>query len=206
MLLFFDRARTYRAIAQATTANIHDVQRAIEASGIRERYEQDPTAFPSALGFLEELRVVLVDAAIGPVPDLTILRDAWCALFWENKVVHKVIRHLKVVEQIPLILLSDTNELHYNHFRTRYQAMHEMFDAVILSFRVGVSKERNAPAMLRLAVREAGKKNILYVDDRQSFVDAATGIGIDAHAYGSDRDLIDWLRARELTIPLTVCD
>ena len=117
VILFFDRSRTYRAIARAAAASVHDVRRAIEASGIRERYEQNPGAFASSSDFLGGLRDVLVDADVGAVPDVDTLKDAWCALFWENEPVHKIMRHLKDVEGLPLILLSDTNELHYAYFR-----------------------------------------------------------------------------------------
>ena len=208
VILFFDRSRTYRAIARAAAADVGDVQRAIETSGIRERYEQHADVFSSSTEFLETLRMVLADAGIGPVTDLDALKNAWCDLFWENKPVHRIIRHLKEEEHLPLVLLSDTNELHYEHFRTQYRAIHEMFDTEILSFRAGVSKEQDASAMLHLAVREASQlvpgittNNILYVDDRQNFVEAATGMGVDAHVYRTDDDLIAWLSARGYAIP-----
>lgn len=93
-----------------------------------------------------------------------------------------------------LYLLSNTNELHWEHASPRvfqYQGKDtkECFKQIFLSFRMGVSKPD--PAIFRTALQEAGLRpeETLFIDDSETNCRAAASIGIQVAHYIPGTDL-----------------
>ena len=82
-------------------------------------------------------------------------------------------------ERYRLIVLSDTNEIHFEYIRENYEAM-KYFDDFVLSYEVGDVKP--SPVMFREAVRRAGcdPGECLFTDDKPINIEGAINCGLQA--------------------------
>jgi len=99
----------------------------------------------------------------------------------------------KVKLRYKIALLSNTNELDFEHAIKRTEIFH-LFDAVTVSFEVHALKPaekiyRDVLAKLHLQASEC-----LYVDDIKEYVDAAGGLGFHSVHYTSHQHLLDAFR------------
>ena len=96
-----------------------------------------------------------------------------------------------------LLLLSNTNSIHFQMARQRYPLLRH-FDAYVLSYEVGVLKP--APQIYHLAIARAGcqAEECLFIDDLAVNVAAALEQGMDAVEFQSLDQLQDELRGRGL--------
>ena len=78
-----------------------------------------------------------------------------------------------------LLVLSDTNEIHFEYIRENYEAM-KYFDDFVLSYEVGDVKP--SPVMFREAVRRAGCEpgECLFTDDKPINIEGAINCGLEA--------------------------
>ena len=93
-----------------------------------------------------------------------------------------------------LILISNTNHLHYDHVARRYPFLKKYFHRHILSYKLKVRKPKPGIYERALAVSGAGPEEIYYTDDRCEMTDAAgKGHGVHCHTFrgfgGLVRDL-----------------
>jgi putative hydrolase of the HAD superfamily len=88
-----------------------------------------------------------------------------------------------------LMLLSNTNELHYRHFRRQFADTLAHFDALVTSHEVGVRKPR--PDIYHACVRLAGcpAERCLLIDDMPANVEAARACGWQGVVYQPGVDL-----------------
>lgn len=113
----------------------------------------------------------------------------WNSMFLPNLEAEKIIRTVR--EKYPdmkLVLLSNTNEAHFNFIRETYKIL-DLFDAFIVSHEVG--RQKPHPAIYKEALKIAGTlpKETFYTDDIPSLVDAARVIGIRAFQYMGHEEL-----------------
>jgi putative hydrolase of the HAD superfamily len=94
-----------------------------------------------------------------------------------------------------LLLLSNTNEIHFRFIREHYPVLRH-FDDFVLSYEVGVMKPD--VGIYEAAVRRAAAApgECFFVDDKQVNVDAARAAGIDAVRFEGPEQLESELRAR----------
>ncbi len=99
-----------------------------------------------------------------------------------------------------LVLLSNTNVIHFEAVRERYPLLRH-FHAFVVSYEAGVMKL--APAIYRRAVQEAGclASECFFTDDIAAFVEAAKGEGIDAVLFRSAAQTEEDLRSRGVEWP-----
>ncbi|HTS62383.1 MAG TPA: HAD family phosphatase [Candidatus Acidoferrales bacterium] len=95
-----------------------------------------------------------------------------------------------------LILLSNTNALHFPLLQEKYGHLLRHFHRHILSHEVRAMKP--APAIYQAAVDAAGcrAEECFYTDDIALFVEAARALGIDAVQFESCAQIENELRAR----------
>ncbi len=93
-----------------------------------------------------------------------------------------------------LFLLSNTNELHWNHasshvFRHEGRDLRECFERIFLSFNMGLGKPD--PEIFRQAVIEANihPEETVFIDDSQTNCLAAESVGVRAMHYQPGTDL-----------------
>jgi putative hydrolase of the HAD superfamily len=85
--------------------------------------------------------------------------------------------------------MSNTNSLHFAYVRERFAALLKPFRAFVLSYQVGSRKPE--PAIYQSLIRQAGRppEEILFLDDKAAFVEAARGHGLTAWQFRSPQEL-----------------
>jgi glucose-1-phosphatase len=122
--------------------------------------------------------------------------DLWCDLFDPMEGMAELVEHL--ASSFPLFLLSNTNSLHFDYITERFRDLLQPFRAFILSYEAGSRKPE--PAIYQALIRRTGRppREILFVDDKASFVEAARGQGLTACQFRSPQELQLELARRRL--------
>jgi FMN phosphatase YigB (HAD superfamily) len=109
--------------------------------------------------------------------------DFWCDIFDPMDGMEELVRHL--VPHYPLYLLSNTNTLHFEYIRKRFNNLLGQFHAFVLSYEVG-SRKPEAPIYQAL-LRQVGRppEEILFLDDKPTFVAGARHHGLVAWQFRS---------------------
>lgn len=106
---------------------------------------------------------------------------AWNDIFRENREVSGLIRRLRQ-NGYRLILVSNTNKLHFDHIARRYPVM-KQFHHHVLSYKLKTRKPEKKMYRHALRVSRAAKHEIFYADDRMDFTDAAAKHGVHVHTF-----------------------
>lgn len=119
--------------------------------------------------------------------DFKNFKKEWCNIFTLNKNIKKLIINLK--RNFKLILLSNTDELHFKYLKNKYKIINA-FDAYVLSYEVGYRK----PNLLIFshAIKKAKTLpfNCIYIDDIRAFVFVAKLTGMKAFQYKNFKKLV----------------
>ena len=119
--------------------------------------------------------------------------DIWNSMFELYPEMEEVIKNIrKNYPDIRLVLLSDTNETHYEFLRNKCKAL-DLFDEYVLSYEVG--RQKPHPQIFRKALRSAGAaaKNTFYADDRADLIEAARVMGIRAFQFTGHEKFLEQL-------------
>ncbi|MDP8299676.1 MAG: HAD family phosphatase [Candidatus Tantalella remota] len=109
--------------------------------------------------------------------------EAWNSMFAPYPEMEDIIRTIKKkYPQIKLILLSNTNESHFNFIRKKYKIL-DLMDEMVVSYEVG--RQKPHPDIFKEALRVAGtmSKESFYTDDRADLIEAARVMGIRAFLF-----------------------
>lgn len=103
----------------------------------------------------------------------------WNDIFWEDKEMCDLARHIKGNASHRLFLLSNLNNLHFRYIREKFDII-DIFDELILSFEVGAIKPEKKiyDEVLRRGATDASR--VVYIDDREDLITEALKFGIDA--------------------------
>jgi len=125
--------------------------------------------------------------------DLEYFRSVWSSMFQPDLLVSRSLLE-RLRRRYPLILVSNTNEAHAAFIAGHY-ALFEYFTHKVFSFEVGAMKPE--PAIFQRAIELSGKpaESLFFIDDREENVRCARAMGMQAHQFRSEPDLIDALRA-----------
>jgi len=95
----------------------------------------------------------------------------WSDIFFDNKGILPLLCRLK--KNYRLHLVSNINKLHYDYIVKKFPRHLDLFDAVILSYKVGRRKPH--PSIYREATRgfSAAGASVLYIDDRADLIKEA---------------------------------
>ena len=123
--------------------------------------------------------------------------DLYGDIFTEIPGMLGVLRRLQT--RYPLVLLSDTNEIHFGFVRRRVESL-RLFDHLVLSYEVGVMKPD--PRMYEEVVRRARvpAQACLFMDDRLANVEGAKRLGMHAFQFESVGQCL--VRMKELGVVL----
>jgi len=109
-------------------------------------------------------------------------KTIWNGIFSENRAVTKIIRQLKR-RGIRLIMVSNTNRMHFEYIRRRYSVV-GIFDRVILSYEAGDRKPGGRIYRMALKASGTAPRQILYTDDKEDLVAAARKkCGVSTHHF-----------------------
>lgn len=118
--------------------------------------------------------------------------EAWSAVFLPNLIVPEALLG-ELKQRYPLILVSNTNELHVDYISREYNVF-EYFHKKIFSHVVGSLKPDRK--IYDAAIEASGKapEALFFTDDRQENIDAALEIGIQGHLFRSVSELVKALK------------
>ena len=122
---------------------------------------------------------------------------AWNSIFvsFEPIISEKLIE--KLAENYRLIILSDTNELHFPFLRKKFPIL-QNFDDFVLSYETGYLKP--APEIFQAAIEKAecAPEECFFTDDKILNVEGAIKCGINAVQFVSADEFEAELRAQNL--------
>jgi glucose-1-phosphatase len=162
--------------------------------------------FAHKLALLESGKLSPADFAtrVAAELDLSISFDDfardWEDIFWLNEPVSRLIAALKS-NGYTLILGSNTNSMHALHFRRKFAATLDQFDAYVLSHEVGHLKPdaRFYEACARAAGVPAA--SCVFIDDIAENVEGARNAGLKSVHYRDTANLITSLKDLGIEIP-----
>lgn len=95
------------------------------------------------------------------------------------------------------VLVSNTNVLHWEGVLSVFDPV-PLFDAVVLSYRIGAAKPEAAFWSAALAAAACAPAECVYADDRPELVEAAARAGIPGFVVDGPAALVSGLEARRL--------
>lgn len=182
----FDFRRGYEAMSSRCGLPPEEVRARLAADGLVRAFESGRI---SAREFHARVQKLLeTDVEFGE------FREIWFSIFLPETLISEEFLE-KLHENYRLVLLSNTNPLHFEMIRERYSAL-QHFDAFVLSYEAGAMKPEER--IYAAAVEAAGcpPAECFFTDDVPEFVEAARRFGIDAVVFEGQAALERELAAR----------
>jgi len=188
VLIHFDFRRGYQALEGHCPHPAAEIPRILGKTGLVERFE---TGLIEPRDFVAEVSRVL-DLDIG----YDEFRRIWSCIFTDVLIPESMLETLG--RRHRLVLISNTNALHFEMLEEHYGSLLRHFHQRVLSHEVHAMKPRRE--IFDAAVKAAGcpPGQCFYTDDIRAFVDAARDLGIDAVQFESCAQITEELRARGL--------
>ena len=118
--------------------------------------------------------------------------EVWSSVFLPELIVpEQFLSHLR--QRYPLILVSNTNELHADFISREYNVF-DYFHEKIFSHEVGCLKPDRKIYDAAIAASGKPPEALFFTDDRQENIDAALALGIHAHLFRSVEGLVKTLQ------------
>jgi len=184
-----DFNRCHAAFSEVSSLPPAEIPARLRPTGLGERFE---TGRMSPEEFADEVCVALEMRVAYPQ-----FWDIWKTIFLPEPLLSEsLLEGLRRRQR--LVLLSNTNAVHFEFARERYPLLRH-FDDYVVSYQVGATKP--SPAIYREAVARAGcrPEECFFTDDVGKFVEAAQREGIDAVEFQSQKQLESEMGARGIT-------
>lgn len=186
VLVNFDFKRGYRQLEGLCPYPADEIPKRLAGTGLVQEFESgriEPRPFVSAIAEVLSLDV-----------DYDRFCDIWSSIFLEPLIPDAMLEGLKA--RYRLVLMSNTNAIHFEMLREAYEQQLRHFDDLVLSYKVGAMKPR--PEIYRAAVEKAGcaAGECFYTDDIAEYVEAGRRMGMDAVQFRSLDQLEGELNAR----------
>ncbi len=182
----FDLNRGYSALAPHCRYPLEEIPKRIASTDLVRRFEEGQVSngdFVEQLSLLLNLKV-----------DYQQFCEMWSSIFLPDTLIPEdMVERLR--RRYRLLLLSNTNAIHFEMIRANYSLLRHFHDFV-LSYQVGALKP--APRIYQEAIRRAGclPEECFFTDDVPLYVEAAREQGIDAVQFHSAGQLEEELRKR----------
>ncbi len=126
-------------------------------------------------------------------------KTIWNDIFKEDILVSKTLKQLKSLG-IKLILISNTNKLHFEHIHETYPILSQ-FDDFILSYKLKTRKPNRDIYESALKISKAHPHQIFYTDDRADLISAAKkNHGVHAHTFTTATKLRRALKSKGVNL------
>ncbi len=174
-----DFNRCHAAFSKVSSLPPTEIPARLRPTGVGERFEtgrMSPEEFASEVCETLDMHV-----------DYGQFWEIWSTIFLpETLLSESLLAGLRRRQR--LVLLSNTNAVHFRVVQERYPLL-QHFDDFVLSYRVGATKP--SPAIYREATARAGcrPEECFFTDDVGKFVEAARCEGIDAVQFQSQDQL-----------------
>ncbi len=185
-LVQFDFTRGYRALEGLCPHPAAEIPRRLAGTGLVEKFETglvEPREFVARMAEVLDLQV-----------DYGRFCEIWGSIFAGTLVPDSLLEALHA--RYRLVLLSNTNSIHFEFIRQRYAPLLRHFDGLVLSYEVKSMKPQ--PGIYRAAIELAGcgAGECFYTDDIPEYVEGARALGIDAVQFRDSAQLERDLLAR----------
>jgi phosphoglycolate phosphatase-like HAD superfamily hydrolase len=186
VLIDFDFRRGYRALEGLCPYTAEEIPRRLAGTGLVGRFETglvEPRDFVDQMCRILELKV-----------DYDQFRGIWSSIFTDILIPESMLAGLG--RHYRLVLVSNTNALHFEMIRETYGHLLRHFDDLVLSYEIHAMKPQ--PEIFQAAVERAGcrPQECFYTDDIAAYIEAARRMGIDAAAFESRMQLEGEMRRR----------
>jgi putative hydrolase of the HAD superfamily len=186
VLVHFDFTRGYQKLHAVCPYGADEIPKRIATTDLVTRFETglvEPRDFYEQFSRLLQLNI-----------DYDRFCEIWSSIFTEALLPEAMLERL--ASRYRLLLLSNTNALHFDMIRGSYASLLKHFHDFILSYEVRAMKPN--PAIFHTAVQVAGcaPQQCFYTDDIREYVNAARQLGIDAVQFESRDQLERELDAR----------
>lgn len=186
VLVHFDFRRGYERLQGLCPYTAAEIPKRLAPTGLVERFE---TGLVEPRDFVEQLsRVLDFDITYESFCDI------WSCIFTDALIPERMLEGLAA--RYRMVLLSNTNAIHFDMLRRGYLPLLRHFHELVLSYEVKAMKP--APVIFHEAVRRAGcrPEECFYTDDIAAYVEGARKVGIDAVQFHSAEQIASELRAR----------
>ena len=186
VIIPFDFSRGYRAMEKYCHYPAAELPTRIGSTDLVQRFE---TGLVEPEDFVRQLAKIL---------DLTVTYDQFCEI-WSSIFLPDPLIPESMLEGLRrnyrLLLLSNTNAIHFEMIRATYPLLRHFHDYV-LSYKVRAMKP--SPSIYQAAIAKAGclPEECFFTDDIPAYVEAARREGIDAIQFQSREQLEGELAAR----------
>ena len=186
VLVNFDFRRGYQALEGLCPYRAAEIPARLTTGDLVERFE---TGLIEPRDFVAQMSAVL---------DLTIDYEhfcrIWSSIFTETLVPERMLAGLAA--RYRLVLLSNTNAIHFEGLRQTHAMLLRHFHSLVLSYEANAMKPQ--PEIFQAAIDRAGcrPEECFYTDDILDYVKAARTLGIDAVQFESVAQLERELTAR----------
>ena len=185
VLVYFDFKRAYRALEAYCPCPAAEMPKRLLATDMVTRLEtgrMSPEEFHADFAKLLAAKI-----EFGPFCDI------WSSVFTHELVPESLIASL--AQRYRLVLLSNTNAIHFEMIRAQYPHIRHFHD-LVLSYEVGAIKPE--PKIYQAAIASAGcnPDQCFYTDDMPEFVEGGRKAGLDAVQFESIEQLKRELKVR----------
>jgi len=189
VLIHFDFKRGYRALEGLCPYSASEIPRRVGQTDLVQRFE---TGLVEPQEFVEQFSRIL-DLHL----DYDHFCEIWSCIFTDVLIPESTLEALAA--RYRLLLLSNTNALHFAMIRETYGRLLRHFHSLILSYEVRAMKPQ--PEIFQAALSQAGCPpcECFYTDDIGAYVEAARQIGIDAVQFESRAQIEREMRGRGIT-------
>lgn len=186
VLIDFDFRRGYRALEGLCPYTAEEIPQRLAGTGLVDRFE---TGLVEPRDFVDQMCRIL-DLQV----DYDQFRHIWSSIFTDPLIPESMLEGLG--RRYRLVLISNTNALHFEMLRETYHPQLRHFDALVLSHEVHAMKPR--AEIFQAAVECAGcrAEECFYTDDIAAYVEGARKMGIDGVVFQSLVQLEGEMRAR----------
>lgn len=194
VLMLFDRSRTYRAIGHWLKQDWKTIRSKIENSSFPRRYESGELN-------TEEFRVQicgLLKVSEKKLPS-NLFAEFWGDIFWANTKMIELVARLHSEKRHALVLLSNTNELHFEDVQNHFPEVFLPFEPrLVLSFREKTDKSNSEIFTRAIKVAGVSSHECVYIDDKTENIEMAKKSGMRGLIYFKYPQLV--VRLREIGI------
>jgi putative hydrolase of the HAD superfamily len=179
VLGFFSHRKSAEQLAAFGTLSPEAIQAYLYGGSLEEDFESGRVAPSVVLGLVREtFHLRGTDAE---------LSRAFADMFTPNEPVCALVPQLK--PRYRLLLLSNTNALHYEHFRRQFADTLDLFDGLVLSHEVGIRKPHRGIYDHAQRLAECPPHECLFIDDLPTNIDGARACGWQGLVYRRGDDL-----------------
>ena len=172
VIVDFDFEPAFRKLAKFTPQSAAAIEDYFWSSGVEVLYDGGKI---SSLDFHREVK-----RALKHTLSYREFKNIWNDIFTPKKEIVTLIKRLSRDRR--LVLLSNTNAMHYAYLRKKYSVLNH-FDRCILSFKEKIRKpdKKIYQAAAKACLAKPGE--IFYIDDRADLTDAANTLGFNTFTF-----------------------